>query len=123
MFYLGGMHFERPEVIGPGLVKAIGMMSTHAFGIKAPHFDRIIRSLCKRATCDECVPGADVILARLHSEIPTYAVFPNLAGQREGHSDLAGGSYQPFTEDGQQIWLAESLAGIPAEALGGKAYG
>ena len=122
MFYLGGMHFERPEVVGRGLVKARGMMSTHAFGVKARYYDRLIRALVERGPHDDLTPGADVILARLHLEIPTYAVFPNLVGQREGHSDLAGGSYRPFTEDGQQIWLAECLAGVAAESLGGNAY-
>ena len=124
MFYLGGMHFERPQVIAHGLVKARGMVSTHAFGVRSEYFDTIIQALNKPGTQDNgTVPGADMILARLQEKIPSYAVFPNLAGQREGHSDLAGGAYQPFTEDGQQIWLAESLAGVAIEALGGTAYG
>lgn len=123
MFYLGGMHFERPEVIAPGLVKARGMVSTHAFGVRADYFNTIIQALNKPGTQDDgVVPGADIILARLHEKIPSYAVFPNLAGQREGHSDLAGGAYRPFTDDGQQIWLPEGLAGVAAEALGGRAY-
>ena len=122
MFYLGGMHCERPEVIKNHLVRVRGALATHAFGVRRKYFKTIIRALNKMDSIDEFVPAADVVLGRLHESIPTYAYFPNLAGQRQGFSDLAKGSYEPYTKDGQQNWLPECLAGVMAEVLGGHAY-
>ena len=124
MFYLGGLHCERPEVIRRSLIKSNGMLSTHAFGVRDIYYNDLINSLNRRSTQDNIVPAADVVLARLHQEIPTYSVFPNLAWQRPDFSDLSKGEYQiaPYSQNGHQQWLTEVLAGVAAEVLGKTPY-
>ena len=122
MFYLGGMHCERPKVITPRLVRARRILSSHALGVRDIYYNDILRSLNKRGPNDEFVPAADIILSRLHQKIPTYATFPNLIWQREDFSDIEGGEYQPYLENGEQSELREPLEGLIAESLGGQAY-
>ncbi len=124
MFYLGGLHLEPPETVSPGLVRVNGCLSTHAFGVRAQYFRRVMRAISgrERQTYDQCCLATDASLARLHSEIPTYAAFPSLAGQRMNHSDLMKGTYRAFHDDGQQVEFTPVLEGLIAESLGGRAY-
>jgi len=123
MFFLGGMHIERPTVVGPGLVHARQMLSTHAFGVRSSHYSRVIKALRgNEREEDEYCPAADVIIARLFDEIPTYAAYPNLAGQEGDHSDLEGTAYDAYGKDLQQLWFQSPMHGVMAESLGGTAY-
>ncbi|MBP7948016.1 MAG: glycosyltransferase family 25 protein [Verrucomicrobiales bacterium] len=123
MVYLGGTHHERPVAVAAGLVRVRAMLDTQAFGVRASHYREVMAALKDaRMDGDSHIPAADVILGRMMERIPTYAPYPSLAGQREEYSDLVGATYRHYTDDCQQSWAHDNLRGIPAEALGGKAY-
>ncbi len=130
IFYLGCQHQVRPEVIqtatpeaGHGLVRVRGALDTHAWGVRRPWFKTVMRALEGREIKASRVnPAADVFLARLHEQVPAYAVFPNLAWQNEEHSDLVKGVFSNYDADGTQRPVPEVMAGLHAEALGGRAW-
>lgn len=121
---------ERPEVVGPSLVRATYPLDHHAIGIRAEYFYRILRTWrlgSSRAghdgtATDLPMTNSDVELARLAKEIPIYACFPNIAWQRKDYSDQADRAYSNYTPEGDQLHCQEVLSGIGAEVLGGKRW-
>lgn len=123
IFYLGCQHQVRPTPVCRGLVRVNGALDTHAWGIRACVFRRLLRTLKgtdyrPHAT----LPPADVFLAEIHRTVRAYAVFPNLAWQHEEHSDLCGGLFGNYATDGTQRTAEDAIAGSLAEALDGRAY-
>jgi hypothetical protein len=123
IFYLGCQHHERPEVVGPGLVKATAPLDTHAWGVRADRFMEVRRALTgKFWPPGGPTPAADILLAELVRRVPAYAAYPNLAWQQEEESDLAGGVYGNYEVDGLQRLARTCLRGVLAECLGGHAH-
>ena len=135
LFYLGGQHTEEPRVVAPGLVKATRVLDTHAWGCRAEHLTTIMQALrCVKPQLlpmkqpDGTIikrrfrPAADQTIASLQSQIASYATYPNLAWQREEHSDLAEGSYSNYDHTGSQIWYRPQLRGVLAKSLGKRAF-
>ncbi|MEZ5328530.1 MAG: hypothetical protein R3F19_26095 [Verrucomicrobiales bacterium] len=101
MFHLGCKHCARPEVLANGLVRVTEALDLHAWGVRAPHYGTVMRALTGRLhRTTQPFTGADIFTAMLHRDIPTYAVYPNLAWQAEEHSDLLGGVFSSYREDG-----------------------
>ncbi len=123
MFALGGQHHERPATIRPGVVKVAAMLDTHAWGLRAEYYDKVLAAL-RHCEFDDrgSRPATDVTLARLQARIPTYATWPNAAWQEESHSDLASGAYSNYEADGWQKPAPYAVDGLLAEALGGYAW-
>jgi len=123
IFAMGGQHHERPEPVGDGLVRIHAMLDTHAWGLRAECYDKVLAALGKPlAGSLEKLPATDVTLARLQAVIPSYATWPNTAWQQENHSDLAAGAYSNYEVDGWQRPGYNSVAGLLAEVMGGHAW-
>ena len=104
LFYFGCFHLEPPDLIGPGIVRAVKCVDNHAMGVKKEWFRHVLRALrpCPRNRPKK-LPNSDVIIAGLQSVIPSYAAYPNLAWQRCGFSDNLGGMSANYTVQGNQI--------------------
>ena len=123
IFYLGCQHHERPEVVSRGLVRAVAPLDTHAWAVRAEYFHEVRRALAgKYWPLPGTLPAADILLAELVRRVPAYAAYPNLAWQEEELSDLAGGSYGNYDDDGTQRHSLGCQRGVLAEALGGVAH-
>lgn len=113
MFYLGCLHLETPEPVAPGLVRVKKALDMHAMAVRAPFYQTISRHLRGEGKA-EGEKRADVLVSELHSSIPTYAAWPNLAWQQEGHSDLAEMIYSNYHEDGTQRFFPETEKALRA---------
>jgi hypothetical protein len=123
MFALGGQHHERPEPVGDGLVRIHAMLDTHAWGVRAECYDKVLAALRQPTPAPNgSLPATDVTLALLQTEIPTYGTWPNTAWQQENHSDLAVGAYSNYDVDGWQRPGLNAIGGLLAEMLGGHAW-
>jgi hypothetical protein len=112
MFYFGCLHIERPVRIGEGLVRVKEAYATHAVAFRDEYYEEILRGLrpiARQGIHTNSAP-ADVLLARLHTTIPTYAAYPNLAWQHSEDSDLAASDYKHFSGNGEQLFRREVLA-------------
>lgn len=99
------------------------MLDTHAWGVRAECYDKVLAALRKPANVPNGrLPATDVTLARMHADIPSYATWPNTAWQQESHSDLAVGSCSNYEVDGWQRPGYNAVAGLLAEMLGGRAW-
>ena len=124
IFYLGCQHHERPEVVSPGLVRAVAPLDTHAWGVRAEYFHEVRKALTGKYWPERGgeIPAADILLAELVRRVPAYAAYPNLAWQVEEMSDLAGGENGNYDDDGTQRHSLCCLRGVLAESLGGTAH-
>ncbi len=116
IFYFGCQHRERPVPLGNGLVRVKKALDTHAFAVRAPYFGRVInamRGLGRGSPVRKI--ASDMELAALHSEIPTYAAWPNLAWQAVSASGITGTTYSNYHADGSQTVSEEILAGLDEE--------
>jgi hypothetical protein len=79
-----------------------------AYAVRAGHYPRLLRVLRAKGQ-----PGAelgtDIEFSRLADAIPMYAVYPNIAWQNEGYSDLMAVHRKTYREDGQQARFRELL--------------
>lgn len=120
IFFLGCSHFVRPKPTKhAGLVRATYPLTTHAFAVRAPYYQRVISELSIRKDQPRNHPGAsDWYLADLASEIPTYACYPNLAWQAQSYSDLEHKHYSPHDPAGKQRDDPNLNIGLDGEMLG-----
>ena len=116
LFYFGCQHRERPVALGNGLVRVVKALDTHAFAIRAPYYNRVLQAMrgLGRGSPVRKI-ASDLELAALHSEIPTYAAWPNLAWQAVSPSAITGVTYSNYAEDGRQVLCQEMLAGLDEE--------
>ena len=108
IFYYGCQHIAEPEVHAPGIVRPTRALSTHAYAVRAPYFDAVMQAM-RRGVADSGVRECDVALANLQRTIPSYAVYPNLAGQAAGYSDIMFSKRMPYQKDGGQSWNRHRL--------------
>lgn len=108
IIFLGCTHVETPHVVAPAWVKVAGLWSLQAYAVKDVYFNTVLHALNARGV-EGREEGADVVLSRLAGQIPMYAVYPNIAWQEDGFSDLMGKDRQPFRRDGQQNRLRHVL--------------
>lgn len=108
VLFFGCTHVRSPEVVAPGWVRVNHVWSLHAYAVSEKCYDALLKAL-RAEGCPEEEQGADVILSRLSAEIPMYAVYPNIAWQDEGYSDLMGIERKPFRADGHQNRLLHVL--------------
>jgi hypothetical protein len=109
MFYLGGIHCSMPETVSPGLVKAWRIYDTHAYAIHARYYGLISEILRDKSSRERCT---DLRISSLHTIIPTYACFPNLAWQDDVFSIIAGRKYTNYLPDGRQAIHPECVLPI-----------
>ena len=106
ILYLGCQHVDAPEMVSQGVVRVRAAYSTHAYAVRSRWFGRLRRAM--RRGIREGLP-CDVVLSGLHREIPTYALYPNLAWQTDGFSDVKDGASSAYGRDGVQKWHREVL--------------
>lgn len=113
IFYLGCQHMERPTPIAPGIVRVRRALDTHAFAVRAPYFREVRAAMRGMGKGVKGSLHSDVLLAGLHSKIPTYAAMPNLCWQLESHSDLAQRCYSNYCQAcGAQKNRREAVEGL-----------
>ncbi len=108
IFYYGCSHIQVPEIVGPGLVRVTSALETHAYAVRAPYYNTVIHAM-RYGTTGTAVRACDLALAELHRTIPTYAVYPNIAIQAPGESDIEGMARFQYQGDGTQAWRPETL--------------
>lgn len=119
LFYFGCQHYHRPTPFNEYLAKVNNALDSHAWAIRAEHYDVVMRAMDFSSNSDRDRPQAsDQAVASLHKKIPTYACYPNLAWQAVEESDLTGSKYSFYGKTGEQRinetvvenFLQESLA-------------
>lgn len=98
---LGCTHVEQPEVVQSGIVRVSKFWGLQAYVVKREWYAQVLRKMRKRGGTGDDM-AADIVLSALTDQIPTYAIYPNIAWQADGYSDLMETSRNPFTLDGQQ---------------------
>ena len=121
IFYLGCRHWQRPESAGQRLVRVTRALDTHAYAVRAEHFERLLRAFRRPNNPGSSAEGVldwgvDFPLKDLQRDIPTYACWPNLAWQQPNNSDLATKAWRAYGDDGKQLDRQEILAGVNLEA-------
>jgi GR25 family glycosyltransferase involved in LPS biosynthesis len=98
---LGCTHVDMPIVIQSGIVRVSKFWGLQAYIVKREWYALVLRELRKRGGTEDDM-AADIVLSALTDQIPTYAIYPNIAWQSDGYSDLMETTRSPFTLDGQQ---------------------
>jgi hypothetical protein len=118
IFYLGCQHTERPEPHGEGLVKVKRALDSHAWAIHESAYDQVMAAMDPFNQPTPLHPlASDQFVAELHSEIPTYACYPNLAWQSVDQSDLTGSTYSIYNKAGTQRNQQQILQNLLTECL------
>jgi len=115
MLYLGCMHRQRPIPVAPGLVRVTDAVDTHAVGFRASTYQAALTAMKGSGRGAGHRIASDAELAALHSKLPVYACFPNLAWQGVGFSSIRGVVVQNYREDGSQMTFSEAVAGLERE--------
>lgn len=116
IFYFGCQHLERPVPAGKGLVRVRKGLDTHAFAVRARYYNEVIHTMRGRGRgAPVSKVASDVQLAALHTRIPTYAAWPNLAWQAVSTSGITGITYSNYREDGRQVMHEEVVTGLDEE--------
>lgn len=112
MLYFGCLHIAPPERVAGNLVRVSRALDNHALAIRGCWFDTLLKRLRPAALPEGRARSGpfDLLLSELHTLIPTYAAWPNLAWQREGHSDMSGIRFSNYFPDGRQRFMAEKVA-------------
>jgi len=111
LLYFGCLHMSAPVRQSPGLVRLAKAYSTHAIAIRDQAYGAVLDALRVQGVKGlrpEAQP-ADVLLTSLHTVLPCYAAFPNLAWQRESASDIADCDYNSYSPTGEQLFMTEVL--------------
>ncbi|SEW17837.1 Glycosyltransferase family 25 (LPS biosynthesis protein) [Chitinophaga sp. YR573] len=82
LLYLGGNEKGTQTEVIPGILKVSNMLMAHAIGIQSHFYDELIELLTK------CELPVDVYYAFLQQKYPCYVIYPYLAWQRVGWSDI-----------------------------------
>jgi GR25 family glycosyltransferase involved in LPS biosynthesis len=116
VLYFGTRHRQRPEVVMPGWVKPRATWGAHAIGVHRDFFELFART-CSGRRGDRRRPAMpiDDALSALRGHMPAYAVWPNIAWQGPGVSDLAGVNRKPFDEFGRQSDYLAAVEGVDDE--------
>lgn len=109
IFYLGCMHVDPPAPHSPGLVRVTKALDCHAVAVRDIYYHRARAIMRGHGHGKKGDLHSDVQFSLLQSEIPSYAVFPNLAWQARGYSDIAGEEYSNYDENGRQVIWEESV--------------
>lgn len=112
MFYFGCLHIAKPKLVQPGVAKIARAYDTHAVVFRASHYDLFLETLQKNHTGPKHEKVADVFLSDLHSKIPSYCAFPNLAWQGNLGSDISAHRQCNYTATGAQVWLPSSVSAV-----------
>ncbi len=105
---LGCTHVEPPEVVKSGWVRVKKFWGLQAYVVKREWYEMILGEMRTRERTGDDM-AADVVLSNLVDQIPTYSVYPNIAWQADGYSDLMNTTRSPFTIDGQQNRLLHAI--------------
>lgn len=82
MLYFGGNEIGTPERINENVIRVSHMLMTHAVAIDCSVFDELIQML------NECRAPVDVYYAMIQKKHFCYVLYPYLAWQRAGWSDI-----------------------------------
>ena len=111
ILYFGCQHIAPPVPVSAGVLRVTRANCTHAYAVRGIHAPRVREMMAQRKTAGPRQP-CDVQLAYLADEVPTYAVWPNLAWQATAMSDISGGIRTIYREDGSQIGGGNHVSGV-----------
>lgn len=111
---LGCTHVEQPEVVQSGIVRVSKFWGLQAYIVKREWYALVLRELRKRGGTGDDM-AADIVLSALTDQIPTYAIYPNIAWQSVGYSDLTTGDKMAYHSDGQQCWQKHAVTNTVSE--------
>lgn len=75
VLFLGCQHLERPEVVGPGLVRCFKTWDMHAYAVRAQYYTQVMQALtATKSRPDSGAETCDTNLQRLQRNAPCYAV-------------------------------------------------
>ncbi|GAB3638736.1 hypothetical protein GCM10027422_43260 [Hymenobacter arcticus] len=114
---LGALHVEPPLALSPGVFCATRALDTHACVYTRVGAARALWAILDGLQRWPADP-LDVWLLRDMENVPTLALYPALARQRLGRSDITGTTYCNYNEDGTQRWMAEVMRPRTAEVAG-----
>lgn len=83
MLYFGGNHLTTLHHVNKNLYRAISINTTHAYAINSSIFDMVLDKLL--------VCGSEIdyfYRSQIHLTYQTLCIFPSLAVQRQGYSDI-----------------------------------
>lgn len=117
ILFFGCTHINTPEVVSPGWLKVKQVWSLQAYAVRAKWYDLVLETLAAVGMPGDLADGlgTDVAISHLADEIPMYSVYPNIAWQNEGYSDLVAEDRKPFRDDGQQNRFPHVLRDVNAE--------
>jgi hypothetical protein len=124
LFYFGCQHYHRPTPLNEYLVKVNMALDSHAWAIRAEHYDSVMKAIDFSCNADpNHLHASDQAVARLHNKVPTYACYPNLAWQAVEESDLTGRTYSFYGKTGEQRINKPTVENILQESLAPEAVG
>lgn len=100
VLFFGCTHVKTPEVVAPGWTRVTSVWGMQTYAVRHTVYDLVLRRL--RAVGRPGALGTDIEFSRLASEIPVYAIYPNLSWQDEGYSDLLNVHRRNYRQDGSQ---------------------
>ncbi len=113
LFYLGCRHIWTPETVARGMVRCKRAVDNHAVIIHRSFYHQVLRGLAgTRRGGERTIPFSDEKLASLHSQIPSYAAYPNLAWQGFSYSDTGNRHLMHYRADGSQDTHREAIEGL-----------
>jgi hypothetical protein len=84
----GCTHIEAPQVAGPGWVRVKNFWSLYAYAVRHSCYDAVLKALREESVQAGREEEPDVLLSRLASKIPIYAVSTNLAWRENEYLHL-----------------------------------
>jgi GR25 family glycosyltransferase involved in LPS biosynthesis len=118
--YLGCVFREIPEFVQPGLLRVGATFDMHAYIIRKS-FAKILGPALRRPS-RKCFEGKippeqrtaiDVVLSEHHKTHAAYAVWPPMAWQAEGLSNIEHSYRGNYHSDGRQRIYEEAIAHLP----------
>lgn len=114
IFYFGCQHLDRPSVVSKGLVRVARAWDMHMYAVNAKYYNQVMSVLTpgRRGDATHLNP-CDLQVSSLHTELPVYAAYPNLAGQPREQSYAAYGWFNDnYRNDLQQAKFREVVDGL-----------
>jgi hypothetical protein len=119
IFYFGCQHLERPEIVGPGIVRCRRTFDMHAYAVRASAYGAVAKILTpfgKGSAPPSALHSCDAQLSLLSATLPVYAAWPNLAWQLHIESEAQEHWWNDnYSNAGRQSRFPEAVEGLDEE--------